>query len=162
MNQYYIQQIFSTIFYLSNKIQVQGDKVDDRITMRQWMVLLTILHLPEKQTSYNQIANKMGCSKQNVKHLIVNLEKNNYVISEKNKIDKRAVNVKITDNCINLMDDYYKKGNEFMNTMFKDFDKEELKTLWMLLKKMATYDGCNWTGYEEKVNIKGNKGEKHE
>ena len=89
MNQYYIQQIFSTIFYLSNKIQVQGDKVDERITMRQWMVLLTILHLPKDQASYNQIASKMGCSKQNVKHIIVNLEKNNYVISEKNETDKQ-------------------------------------------------------------------------
>ncbi|MBU3090746.1 MarR family transcriptional regulator [Clostridium sp. CF011] len=154
MDHYYIQQIFSTIFYLSNKIQVQGDKVDVRITMRQWMVLMTILHLPENQASYNQIANKMGCSKQNVKHLIVNLEKNNYVFLEKSETDKRAVNIKITKNCIEFMNDYYKKGNGFMNMVFEDFDKEELKTLWMLLKKMATYDGCNWTGYEQKVTIK--------
>lgn len=153
MNQYYIQQIFSTIFYLSNKIQVQGDKLDERITVRQWMLLLTILHLPENEASYSQIADKMGCSKQNVKHIAQSLEKKNYIVWEKSKTDKRAVNVKITKDCLEIMKQYYEKGNEFMNTIFKDFDGGELETLWKLLKKIANYDGSSWTGYEERVNF---------
>ena len=156
MNQYYIQQIFSTIFYLSNKIQVQGDNLDERITVRQWMVLLTVLHLPQNEASYNKIADKMGCSKQNIKQLSVNLEKKNYVILEKSETDKRAVNVKITKYCLEFMKDYYEKGNEFMNTIFKDFDGEELEILCKLIKKLANYDGGNWTGYEEKVTIDEN------
>lgn len=63
MKQFYFQQIFSTIFYLSNKIQAEGDKLDRDITVRQWMTLLTILHLPEGKANYNQIANMMGCTK---------------------------------------------------------------------------------------------------
>lgn len=153
MNQYYIQQIFATIFYLSNKIQIKGDKLDERITVRQWMVLLAILHLPENEASYSQIADKMGCSKQNVKHLIVNLEKKSYVVLEKNKKDKRAINIKITKDCMEIMKRYYVKGDELMNIMFGDFDNKELETLWKLLKKLATYDGTNWTGYEERVDI---------
>jgi hypothetical protein len=37
--------------------------------------------------------------------------------------------------------------------MFKDFGENELQTLWKLLKKLATYDGSDWLGYEEKVQI---------
>lgn len=153
MNQYYIQQIFSTIFYLSNKIQEQGDKLDERITVRQWMLLLTILHLPENEASYSQIANKMGCSKQNVKHITQSLEKKNYIFMEENKTDKRAVNIKITKDCLEIMKQYYEKGNKFMENIFGSFNEKELELLWKLLKKIASFDGSNWSGYEEKVNF---------
>ncbi|WPC40096.1 MarR family transcriptional regulator [Clostridium sp. JS66] len=160
MNQYYIQQIFSTIFYLSNKIQIQGDKIDERITVRQWMVLLTILHLPEDKASYSQIADKMGCTKQNVKHIIDSLQKKNYVFWEKNEKDKRAVNIRITKECREIMEEYYKKGNEYLEDVFGNFEEKELENLWELLKKIANYDGSNWIGYEERVNIGGESNEK--
>lgn len=160
MNQYYIQQIFSTIFYLSNKIQIQGDKIDERITVRQWMVLLTILHLPEDKASYSQIADKMGCTKQNVKHIIDSLQKKNYVFWEKNEKDKRAVNIRITKECREIMEEYYKKGNEYLENVFGNFEEKELENLWELLKKIANYDGSNWIGYEERVNIGGESNEK--
>ncbi|WP_279285486.1 MarR family transcriptional regulator [Clostridium sp. C8-1-8] len=153
INQYYIQQIFATIFYLSNKIQVQGDKLDERITVRQWMVLLTILHLPEDQASYSQIADKMGCTKQNVKHIIGSLEKKNYVFLEKNEKDKRAMNIRITEDCKEIMEQYYEKGNHFLDNIFSCFSENDLKILWEQLRKIANYDGSNWTGYEEKVPI---------
>ncbi|WP_143315403.1 MarR family winged helix-turn-helix transcriptional regulator [Clostridium sp. HBUAS56017] len=160
MNKYYIQQIFSTIFYLSNKIQVQGDKLDKRITVRQWMVLLTILHLPENNASYSRIADKMGCTKQNVKHIIDSLQKKNYVILEKNEKDKRAINIKITTECSEIMKEYYKNGDKYLKNIFSNFEEKELKTLWESLKKIANYDGSNWTGYEEIVNIGGKPNEK--
>lgn len=159
INQYYIQQIFATIFYLSNKIQVQGDKLDERITVRQWMVLLTVVHLPEDQASYSQIADKMGCTKQNVKHIIDSLEKKNFVYLEKNEKDKRAMNIRITEECKKIMEDYYEKGNQFLSNMFSNFNENDLKVLWEQLRKMANYDGSNWTGYEEKVPINELKGE---
>ena len=149
MDQYYMQQIFSTIFYLSNKIQMQGDKLDEKLTIRQWMILLAILHLPENGASYNKIADKMGCSKQNVKQIILNLEKKHYVTLEKNENDKRALNVRISKNCREIMNNYYDNGNEFLKKMFDDFDGGELEALWKLLRKLASYDGENWTGYEE-------------
>ncbi|WP_217303087.1 transcriptional regulator [Clostridium sp. 001] len=36
-----------------------------------------------------------------------------------------------------------------MSTIFRDFDDEELETLWKLLNKLAAYDESNWTGYGE-------------
>jgi hypothetical protein len=52
-----------------------------------------------------------------------------------------------------IIKEYYEKGNELMSTIFRDFDEEELETLWKLLNKLAAYDGSNWTGYGERVDI---------
>ncbi|WP_243103816.1 hypothetical protein [Clostridium sp. JN-1] len=72
--------------------------------------------MPENEASYSGISDKMGCSKQNVKHIVINLEKK-YVILEKNMKDKRAINIKITEDCIEIMKQYYDKGNAFRNSV---------------------------------------------
>ena len=153
MKQFYLQQILAAIFYMSNKIQTEGDKIDKRLTTRQWMTLLSIIHLPKDKASYNQIANMMGCSKQNAKHIVEILERKELVIISKNKNDNRAVNIEITDHCREILQEYYDHGNEFLNQMFQDFDETELEVLWNLLKKLAASDGSNWIGFEEKVPI---------
>lgn len=153
MKQFYLQQIFSTIFYLSNKIQTEGDKLDEQITVRQWMTLLTILHLPEDGANYNQIADMMGYSKQNAKKLVTVLERKGFVTVGKSDTDRRAVCIQVTESCRAFLHDYYDRGNSYLNGMFQDFDENELQTLWILLKKLATYDGSNWLGYEEPVSI---------
>ena len=132
---------------------MQGDKLNDELTIRQWMTLLAIMHLSRDEASYSKIADKMGCSKQNVKQIIVNLEKKKLVTLEQNENDKRAVNVRISNDCLKIMKAYYDNGNEFLKMIFNDFNEEELKTLWNLLKKLSSYDGKVWTGYEENVDI---------
>lgn len=153
MKQFYLQQIFSTIFYLSNKIQTEGDKLDRDITVRQWMTLLTILHLPEGKANYNQIADMMGYSKQNAKKLVTVLERKGFVTIEKSDFDRRAVCIQVSESCRDILHDYYKRGNLYLNDLFKDFDEEEAQTLWKLLKKLTTYDGSDWLGYQEKVPL---------
>lgn len=151
--QFYLQQIFSTIFYLSNKIQTEGDKLDDRITVRQWMTLLAILHLPGGGANYNQIADMMGYSKQNAKKLVTVLERKGFVTIGKSDTDHRAVLIQVTESCKAFLRDYYDRGNLYLEGMFQDFDEKELQTLWNLLKKLAAYDGSDWLGYVEKVPI---------
>ena len=64
-----MQQIYSALFSLGNKIQVQSDQYLEKLTSRQYMVVLTIAHLPEGQTTFNNIARKLGTTKQNVKQI---------------------------------------------------------------------------------------------
>lgn len=153
MNQYYLQQIFSIIFYISNKTQAEGDKLDERITVKQWMTLLTIMHLPKGRANYNQIAGMMGCSKQNVKKLVTILERKKFVSIGKSDTDHRAVSVQVTQDSKKFLHDYYERGNTYLNNIFKDFDENELHTLWKLLKKLAAYSDSSWIGYEEKVTF---------
>lgn len=153
MKQFYLQQVFSTIFYISNKIQTEGDKLDKNVTVRQWMTLLAILHLPEGKANYNQIADMMGCSKQNAKKLVIVLERKGFVTIQKSDTDRRSVCIKVSESCRDILRDYYERGNLYLNDLFKNFDEEEAQTLWKLLKKLTDYDGSHWLGYEEKISL---------
>lgn len=91
-----IQQIYATLFSLTNKIQIKGDEYCEPLTSRQLMAMVAIIHLLENETTLNNIAKKLGTTKQSVKQLITNLENKGYVITVPSQYDKRAVNVKIT------------------------------------------------------------------
>jgi hypothetical protein len=43
---YLIQQIYATLFSLTNKLQIKGDEFCEQITSRQFMALVAIIHLP--------------------------------------------------------------------------------------------------------------------
>jgi len=96
-NIFLIQQIYATLFSLSNKVQMEGDKYFDKLTSRQFMAMIAIIHLPEDETTLNNIAKKLGNTKQSVKQLITIIENKGYVMTVPSKQDKRAVNVQITE-----------------------------------------------------------------
>ncbi|WPC42673.1 hypothetical protein [Clostridium sp. JS66] len=68
--------------------------------------------------------------------------------------DKRAVNVVFTEAGICSLSKNGKNAKKnFMVDIFKDFKKEELETLWQLLKKLYSYDGVPMDGFEERMKI---------
>ncbi|MDP4093106.1 MAG: MarR family transcriptional regulator, partial [Bacillota bacterium] len=69
-----MQQTYATLFSLANKIQVKGDKYLEGLTSRQYMTMIAIAHLPENETTLNNIARKLGTTKQSVKQLITIIE----------------------------------------------------------------------------------------
>lgn len=70
-----MQQAYATLFSVLNKIQIRGDEYFEELTSRQFMTIVAILHLPEDETTINNIAKKLGTSKQNVNRLINSIEK---------------------------------------------------------------------------------------
>lgn len=149
-----MQQIYSTIFCLANKIQIKGDSQFENITSRQFMAMLAVLHLPEDETTLNNIAGKLGTSKQNTNVLISNIEKKGYVITIPSARDKRAINVMITESGKQVMLKCGREGISFFANLFHDFTSEELETLWNLLKKLYCFDGEEQDGFEEAVDYK--------
>lgn len=70
-----MQQTYATLFSLTNKLQIHGDEYLERLTARQFMAMTAIGHLPENETTLNNIARKLGTSKQSAKQLITIIEK---------------------------------------------------------------------------------------
>lgn len=153
MELFLIQQIMATLFATSNKIQLYSDKFHGDITVRQWMAILAIAHLPTEEASFNNIAEKLGTSKQNVKQLIVNLEKKGYVKTIPSNKDKRAVNVIITDLGSKVAKEFQAMGNEHLSNMAKKFSVEELDLLWKLLSRLYAFDGNEFKGFEERITL---------
>lgn len=146
-----MEQTYATLFSLTNKIQVQGDKCFGTVTSRQFMAMVAIIHLPKNGATLNNIARKLGTTKQSVKQVIDILENKGYVITVPSKQDRRAVNVVITEAGKQAMVDCNTRGIRFLENMFGGFTAEELETLWSALKKLYRFDGEAMDGFEEEA-----------
>ncbi len=148
-----MQQTYATLFSLANKIQVKADKCLGSMTSRQMMAMVAIAHLQEDQTTLNNIARKLGTTKQSVKQIITIMERKGYVVTVPSQQDKRAVNVKVTEYGKKVSLEVSEKGIYFFADVFKAFKPEEMETLWGLLKKMYRFDGEGQDGFEEEGNM---------
>ena len=149
-----MQQTFSSLVSVSNKLQIAGDKYCEPLTSRQYMAMMAVLHLPKDDTTLINIAKKLGTTKQNATQLINNLQKKGFVSVIPSEKDKRAINVCVTDLGMNIMINCGRDGSiNFMADIFKDFTKEEIDTLWKLLIKLYSFDGIEIDGLEEKIQI---------
>ncbi|RKD32654.1 MarR family winged helix-turn-helix transcriptional regulator [Lacrimispora algidixylanolytica] len=149
-----MEQVFSSLISVSNKLQVTGDKYSIPLTLRQYMVLLGILHLPSDQATLNNIAQKIGTTKQNTAQIIGSLQKKNFLSIAPSSKDKRAINVVITELGMDTMTQTGQSVSiDFMADTFKEFTAEELEIFWKLLKKLYRFDGEELDGMEEDVKV---------
>jgi len=155
-----MQQTYATLFSLANKIQVKGDKYLEKLTSRQYMTMIAIAHLPEEETTLNNIARKLGTTKQSVKQLITVIEGKGYILTVPSQKDKRAVNVKITEEGRQILLETGEKGVYFMADLFKNFTADEMENLWEALKKLYLFDGEMQDGFEEESNLEIEEDEK--
>ena len=156
-----MQQTYSTLFSLANKLQVKGDEYLVSITSRQYMVMIAISHLKEDETTINNIARKLGTTKQSVKQMITIMEDKGYIIIVPSPRDKRAINVKITEPGKEILMEVGERGINFFTDLFKDFKKEEMEILWILLKKLYRFDGEEQDGFEEEGVVEMKDKEKY-
>lgn len=149
-----MQQTYASLFTLANKVQVKGDQILVTLTSKQFMAMIAIAHLPEEETTLNNIARKLGTTKQSVKQLITIIEAKGYIETKPSPKDKRAVNVKFTNTGKQVLMEATEKGVYFLAELFKAFSMGELETLWSLFKKMYSFDGEELDGFEEDANLK--------
>ena len=129
-----MQQAYATLFSLTNKVQIAGDKYFEGLTSRQYMTMIAAAHLEEDES---------------VKQLINIIEEKGYIITEPSTKDKRAVNIKFTEAGIQEMLKCGELGIYLLADFFKDFSSSEIETLWVLLKKLYRFDGEEQDGFEE-------------
>lgn len=148
-----MQQIYATLFSLTNKIQGKGDNYLDHLTSRQFMAMMAVAHLSEDESTLNNIARKLGSTKQSVKQMVMILENKDYIKILPSSKDKRAVNVTITDSGKQALLEDSEKGTFFLEELFTEFSTEELEIIWSLLKKLYCFDGEKQDGFEEESSL---------
>lgn len=148
-----MEQAYATLFSDTNKIQAKGDEKFGNITSRQFMVIVAIVHLQGDRATINNIARKLGTTKQSVKQMITSMENKGYVMTVPSKSDKRAVNIILTEEGKKAALDCGEKGLEFIEAIFKGFTNDEVETLWNLLNKLYRFDGEEQDGFEENMHF---------
>ena len=144
-----MQQAYGTLFALTNKLQMKGDTYFSGLTSRQFMTIVAILHLAEDETTINNIARKLGTSKQNANRMVSSIEKLGYIEIVPSPKDKRATNVHLTDSGRQKMIECSKSAADFMADVFQEFSTDELETFWHLLHRLYEFDGNQQDGFEE-------------
>ena len=148
MSLFLAQQIYATLFATNNKIQAVCDKEYKTLTLRQFMFLLAITHIPEGECTFNTVAKQLGTSKQNIKQLVSVLVKKGYILVEPSKVDKRANNIRLTEEGMAEGVAYAEYGNKFLGHIAEQFTTEELEQLWSLLKRVYAFDGVEMNGFD--------------
>jgi len=153
-----MQQAVSTLFSVTNKLQAAGDQYIKKLTVRQIMVMVAIIHLPENRANLNNIARKLGTTKQSVRQPVAAMEKKGYLEMVPSEKDKRAVNVQITNEGRETFLSCNNTSLAYFADVFHDFSSEELESLWKLLKKLYCFDGRAQDGFEQDVNYGSENG----
>lgn len=131
--QHRVQAIFSSIFVLQNRMQTAGEKLQTKISMKQWLLLAMTECCPEPRTLTN-IGNLMGCSRQNVKKLALALEKKGFVrllLSSNN-----SVHIELTEEVKRYTEEIGERHMKALSLLFSDFSEEEIEQLFSLYTKL--------------------------
>jgi DNA-binding MarR family transcriptional regulator len=151
---FFTHQALVILFSLTNKLQMQGDRYLKDLSIRQVLAVAAIIHLPDGETTINNIARKLGTSKQNAKQILTVMEKKDYLTIVPSKRDKRAVNVTITAEGERAFRACSERTDEFLADIFHEFTTEDVELLWALLRKLYRFDGSEQEegSFEESVS----------
>jgi DNA-binding MarR family transcriptional regulator len=149
---FFSQQALMSLFSVTNKLQMRGDKHLNDLTIRQMLAVPAIIHAPEGKATINHIARKLGTTKQSAKQIVDALVKKNYLAVAPSEQDKRAVNVTITPEGERAFRACLERTDEFVANIFHDFSGEDLETLCALLQKLYRFDGGEQDGIPEHMN----------
>lgn len=121
--------IFGSIFTLSNKLQVLGDKFDKSLTVKQWLLLAGIHKSGRDNPKISEVAGIIGNSRQNVKKMALILEKAGFLTIENDSYDARAQRIRLTPKCLDYLLEREKRESDFLEQLFESFNSIELKGL---------------------------------
>lgn len=128
--------VFGSIFTLANKLQSIGDKFDSNLTVKQWLLLAGIVKSGSDSPTISEVAGLIENSRQNVKKMIVILEKEGFVTIKKDSKDARALRISLTKKCRDYLQQREPKEVEFLLRLFDGFDSAGMEALVKGLSKL--------------------------
>lgn len=128
--------IFGAIFTLANHIQLLGDKFDKEITTKQWLLIASITKHTSPPT-ISEVAGQIGYSRQNVKKMALILEREGFLVLQRDAKDARILRMLLTEKCRNHFEQREARELEFLGTLFSNFDTNKLLGLYQGMSQLA-------------------------
>ena len=128
--------LFGLLFAFMNRLQAAGDSFYEEITCKQWFLLACMnLYLNEAPTA-NDLAETMGCSRQNVKEILNALVKKEILVLKQDDNDKRKQRIYFTSKQKKLAKKYQNKEMDFLKLLYKDISEKEIRSVFKIISKM--------------------------
>lgn len=126
--------LFAGVFIQENRLHAVYDRYNS-MSCKQWL-LMAVCNAFETPPDLSTLAEAMGCSRQNVKKLALQLEKDGYVVLEKPANDARALCVRKTQKGILFSQRNTELGNRVHSAMFREFSDSEVEQYYRLSIKL--------------------------
>ena len=113
-----------------NRYQAAADNYFKEITWKQFFAIICI-NLCKEPPTLNDLSDIMGSSHQNVKQLLIKLEKKGFVTMIPDEKDKRKQRILITDMCRKFCEESDRKSpnsEEMISKIFEEIDEKNLIT----------------------------------
>lgn len=109
-----------------NRFQAMADKTMDEISWKQFFAIICINLCKEKPT-IRELAEIMGSSHQNVKQILLKLEKKGFVNIYADSADKRKQRIELTEYCKDFCQKNDEMSSQIMKKMFEGISEEQLR-----------------------------------
>ena len=118
-----------------NRFQAIADKAMGEISWKQFFAIICI-NLCRENPSIMELAGIMGSSHQNVKQILLKLEKKGFVQMVTDEKDKRKQRIEITDYCRTFCEENDDAGNQIIKKMFEGISDEQLEITIQTIMQM--------------------------
>ena len=121
-----------------NRYQAMADAFFKEITWKQFFAIICIKICKEPPT-LNELSTIMGSSHQNVKQILLKLEKKGFVSTVPDEKDKRKQRVFVTDKCVEFLEQNDHNGQQskyIRGRIFDGVDDKSLHTTIETIMKM--------------------------
>ncbi len=121
-----------------NRYQAAADAFFKEITWKQFFAIICI-NLCKEAPTINELSDVMGCSHQNVKQILLKLEKKGFVSMVPDEYDKRKQRIFVTEEAMEFLEENDNNGQQsqyIIGRIFEGVDDKSLKTTVQTIMKM--------------------------
>ena len=138
---YYLLGLLSAF---ENRFQALADSVMQEISWKQFFAIICIKMCREAPT-IKELSEVLGSSHQNVKQILLKLEKKNFVRFQSDEADRRKQRIVLTDECRAFCEKNNTLSIDIMSRMFEGIPKDDLDATIRTITAIET----NLRGFDE-------------
>lgn len=128
--------LFGLLFAFMNRLQAAGDSFYEEITCKQWFLLACMNLYSKEAPTANDLAETMGCSRQNVKEILNALVKKEILVLKQDDNDKRKQRIYLTAKQKRLAKKYQNKEMDFLELLYKGISDDEIRNVFQIISRM--------------------------
>lgn len=110
-----------------NRFQAMADRTMEEISWKQFFAIICI-NLCKENPTIKELAEILGSSHQNVKQILLKLEKKGFVNIYVDTEDRRKQRIELTEYCREFCKKNDEMSAQVMDKMFEDVSQEQLQT----------------------------------
>ncbi len=121
-----------------NRYQAAADAFFREITWKQFFAIICI-NLCKEPPTLNELSDVMGSSHQNVKQILLKLEKKGFISAAPDENDRRKQRISVTEKCRDFLeqnDNNGKRSQYIIGRIFDGIDDKSLQTTIKTIMKM--------------------------